>query len=310
MKLEGIHHITSITGDAPRNVDFYARVMGLRLVKKTVNQDDPTVYHLFYGDEEGAPGHDLTFFEYPGARPGKAGAGMIHRIVSRVGSADSIAFWEERLGGEGVATRREGESLVFADPEGLEHGLTVAEVSDAPLIAHAAEVPDAHALQGFDHVHAYSDDVEASAPLLEKGMGMERVGDTEWEARGEARGGRVVYDRARDRGVPGAGTVHHIAWATPMDKLTEWRQRVLDEGARATPVIDRFWFRSVYFREPSGVLFELATMGPGFTTDEDLETLGEALTLPPSYEPLRSKVEAALTPLPDTRQWRRAPSRA
>src|SRR4051795_10622713 len=145
MKLEGIHHITAITGDAPRNVDFYARVLGLRLVKKSVNQDDPTVYHLFYGDEEGAPGNDITFFEYPGARPGRAGAGMINRIVWRgdsaeagghwaeagpgmitgfvwrVDSAESVGYWQERLGGEGVATQRENGSLVFADPEGLEH---------------------------------------------------------------------------------------------------------------------------------------------------------------------------------------------
>src|SRR5215212_12017169 len=123
MKLEGIHHITAITGDAPRNVDFYARVLGLRLVKKSVNQDDPTIYHLFYGDEDGAPGNDITFFEYPGARPGRAGAGMVHRILWRVGSSESLDFWEKRLGGEGVDARRENDSVVFSDPEGLEHEL-------------------------------------------------------------------------------------------------------------------------------------------------------------------------------------------
>src|SRR6266446_543512 len=154
MKLEGIHHITAITGDAPRNVDFYARVLGLRMVKKTVNQDDPTVYHLFYGDEEGAPGNDITFFEYPGAAPGRAGAGMIHRIVWRVGSPDAIEFWAERLAGEGVETRREDGSLVFSDPEGLEQELAVVDVPDQPLVAHSAEVPDEHALQGFDSVRA------------------------------------------------------------------------------------------------------------------------------------------------------------
>src|ERR1700716_4091615 len=125
MKLEGIHHITAITGDAPKNVDFYARVLGLRMIKKSVNQDDPTIYHLFYGDEEGAPGNDITFFEYPGAVPGRAGAGMIHRILWRIGSEDALGFWEERLGAEGVATRREDGALVFADPEGLEHELGV-----------------------------------------------------------------------------------------------------------------------------------------------------------------------------------------
>ena len=306
MKLEGIHHITAITGDAPRNVDFYARVLGLRLVKKSVNQDDPTVYHLFYGDEEGAPGNDITFFEYPGARRGRAGAGMIHRIVWRVGSPESIAFWEERLEGEATETRREDGSLVFADPEGLEHQLAVVDVPDAPLVAHAADVPDEHALQGFDSVRAYTADPERSRALLEEALGFEQRSEGEWEARGEQRGGRVVYDRSDARGVPGAGTVHHIAWATPMDEQVEWRDRVIAGGAQPTPVIDRFYFRSVYFREPSGVLFEIATIGPGFDVDEPLGTLGERLSLPPDYEGFRDRLEQVLTPLPDTRPWRAA----
>src|SRR5688572_19564881 len=138
MRLEGIHHVTAITGDAPRNVDFYARVLGLRLVKKTVNQDDPTVYHLFYADELGSPGSDITFFEYPGARPGRAGAGMVHRVVWRVASEDAIGFWEQRLAARGVAAERTPEgSLVFADPEGLGHELVVYEGVDAPLTADA-----------------------------------------------------------------------------------------------------------------------------------------------------------------------------
>lgn len=308
MKLEGIHHITAITGDAPRNVDFYARVLGLRLVKKSVNQDDPTVYHLFYGDEEGAPGNDLTFFEYPGARPGQAGAGMVHRIRSRVGSADALEFWATRLGGEGIETRAGGDSLVFADPEGLEHELAVVEVPDQPLIAHATEVPDEFAIQGFDSVRAFSRDPEASRRLLEDGLSFEPVGEGEWEARGDSRGGRVAYDPAGRPGVPGAGTVHHVAWAIELGKEEEWRRRVIEAGASPTPVIDRFYFHSVYFREPSGVLFELATMGPGFTADEPLETLGEGLSLPPDYEPLRDKLADVLTPLPDTRRWRRVTS--
>src|SRR5947209_8505622 len=152
MKLEGIHHITAITGDAPRNVDFYARVLGLRMVKRTVNQDDPTVYHLFYGDDEGSPGNDLTFFEYPGAARGTAGAGMVHRIVWRVGSADTLDFWDERLRAEGQQPVREAERLLFDDPEGLGHELAVATVEDRPLIARAEGIPDEHALQGFDAV--------------------------------------------------------------------------------------------------------------------------------------------------------------
>jgi glyoxalase family protein len=303
--LEGIHHITAITGDAPRNVDFYARILGLRMVKKTVNQDDPSVYHLFYGDEDGSPGNDLTFFEYPGAGRGRVGAGMVHRIVHRVGSEDSLDFWEERLGGEDVATRREDGSLVFADPEGLEHELTVADVPDPPLIAHAAEVPDEHALRGFHAVRAYTADPSASARQLEA-LGFEKGAGDGWEARGEERGGQIFYDASDSPGMPGAGTVHHVAWAAELGDEDEWRGRAIDGGGRPTPVIDRFYFRSVYFREPSGVLFEIATRGPGFTADEPFETMGEGLSLPPDYERLRDRLDGVLTPLPDTRRWRRA----
>ena len=306
MKLEGIHHITAITGDAPRNVDFYARLLGLRLVKKTVNQDDPTVYHLFYGDEDGTPGNDLTFFEYPGARQGHAGAGMVHRIVWRVGSSESLDYWADRLGGEGVETRRTNGSLLFRDGEGLEHELAAIEVPDAPLIAYSAEIPDEHALRGFDSVRAYSPEPERSRRLLEEGLGFEPRADGEWEARGEERGGRVIYDPPERNGMPGAGTVHHVAWSVGMDEQDRWRERVKAAGAHPTPVIDRFYFRSVYFREPSGVLFELATRGPGFDADEPIETLGERLSLPPNYEELRERLEPVLTPLPDTRPWRRA----
>ncbi|HKP89533.1 MAG TPA: VOC family protein [Thermoleophilaceae bacterium] len=304
MKLDGIHHITAITGDAPRNVDFYARVLGLRLVKKTVNQDDPTVYHLFYGDEDGDPGLDLTFFEYPGAQQGRPGAGMVHRIVWRVGSPDAIEFWAERLGGEGVDVRREGEALVFADPELLEHELRVDGSGDAPLIAEHAEVPAEHALQGFDGVRAFTEDPDRSRPLLEDALGFE-TRDDGWEARGVSRGGWYAYDVAPEAlGIQGAGSVHHIAWASEMDDHERWRERAVQGGARVTPVIDRFYFRSIYFREPSGVLFEIATKGPGFAVDEDAEHLGERLSLPPNFEHVRDRVEQTLTPLPDTRQWR------
>ena len=306
VKLEGIHHITAITGDAPANVDFYARVLGLRIVKKSVNQDDPTVYHLFYGDEEGAPGNDITFFEYPGAARGRAGAGMVHRIAWRVASPDALDFWATRLGAEGVETRREDGALRFADPEGLEHELAASAVSDAPLIAHAAEVPDEHALQGFDAVRAYTADPETSRALLNDALSFEERSEGEWEARGSQRGGRIVYDVAQSAGRPGPGTVHHVAWAIPLGDEEAWRERVVAGGARPTPVIDRFYFRSIYFREPSGVLFELATIGPGFTADEPLDTLGEGLSLPPDYEHMRDRLEQVLTPLPDTRPWRRA----
>src|SRR3954470_8546503 len=192
MKLDGIHHITAITEDAQRNVDFYAGVLGLRLVKKTVNQDNPTVYHLFFADEGGDPGSDLTFFEYPGAAPGRAGAGMVHRVVWRVASADAFGFWDERLRGNGVEPRREGEGLIFSDPEGLDHELVVVDVPDAPLIADHPEIPSEMALQGFHAVRAYAVSPQASIALLEALQFEER--DGAWEARGERRGGLYVFD--------------------------------------------------------------------------------------------------------------------
>jgi glyoxalase family protein len=294
MKLEGIHHVSSITGDAQANVDFYAGRLGLRLVKKTVNQDDPTVYHLFYGDDKGSPGLDLTFFEYPGARPGRAGRGMIHRIVLRVGSEQALDFWELRLGN---GLRSEG-SLVFSDPEGLGLELRVVGTADASLTASHPEIPAEHAIQGFEEVRAYTSNAEASRGLLEGALGFARAGDKPWEARGDSRGGRYVYDAApAERGVPGAGTVHHVAWASLDDEQIAWRDRVISAGAQPTPVIDRYWFKSVYFREPSGVLFEIATMGPGFAVDEDPAHLGERLVLPPKFEGLREQLEATLTPI-------------
>src|SRR5438105_3035376 len=302
MRLDGVHHVTCITGDAPRNVDYYTSTLGLRLVKKSVNQDDPTVYHLFYADERGEPGSDITFFEYPNARRGRAGAGMVHRVVWRVASEDALAFWEERLAGEGVAVERDSGSVVFADPEGLAHELAVVETPDEPLIADHPEIPRELALQGFDAVRAYTFDPEQSRRFLEETLGFEARGDEDWEARGEQRGSRYLYDRTEERGVGGAGTVHHVAWASPMDDHEAWRERVAAAGASPTPVIDRFYFRSIYFREPSGVLFEIATVGPGFGADEPIEHLGERLSLPPAYEHLRERLEQVLTPLPETRQ--------
>jgi glyoxalase family protein len=297
MQLEGIHHITAITGDAPRNVSYYTGTLGLRLVKKTVNQDDPTVYHLFYADEHGDPGSDLTFFEYPRVAPGRAGAGMVHRIVWRVGSEDAIAFWEKRVG---HAQRVDG-GLRFSDPEGLEHELRVVQTTDSPLIADHPEIPAELALQGFDAVHAYTAAPEASRGFLEEGLAFAPHGETEWEVRGERRGGRYVYDVTDAVGRQGGGTVHHVAFASPPDEHEAWRERALAAGAHATPVIDRFYFKSIYFREPSGVLFEIATIGPGFTADEPLESLGARLSLPPFLESRRAEIEPRLTPLPDPR---------
>ena len=243
MELNGIHHITAITGDAQRNVDFYVGVMGLRLVKKSVNQDDPTVYHLFFGDEHAKPGLDLTFFEYPGAAPGRAGQGMVHRVVWRVGSTDALDFWSQRL---------------------------VGDLGDQQL-------------------------------MLEHGLGFERSGEA-WEARGDERGGLYFYDEPpAERGIQGAGTVHHIAWNSADEDHVAWAQRAAEHGAHPTQVIDRHYFKSIYFREPSGVLFELATPSPGFTVDEPLETLGEKLSIPPRLEELRPQIEATVRPLENPR---------
>jgi glyoxalase family protein len=300
-RLNGIHHVTCITGDAPANVNFYAGTLGLRLVKKTVNQDDPTVYHLFYADENGTPGADITFFEYPGAAPGRAGAGMVHTVAWRVGSAEALDFWAERLGVE-----RDGHTVVFADPEGLRHELVVAQVPDEPLVAHHPEIPRELALQGFEGVRAYRRAGETEiAPFLER-LGFEGDGDR-FESRGESRGGWIEYEAAPEaHGTSGAGTVHHVAWASTMEDEEAWQRRVAEAGARPTPIIDRFWFLSIYFREPSGVLFEIATLGPGFATDEDPAHLGEKLVLPPAFEHLRAQVEPILTPLPNPREaWTR-----
>ncbi len=302
MRFEGIHHVTCITADAPGNVDFYVRVLGLRLVKKSVNQDDPTVYHLFYADEKGSAGSDLTFFEYPHARPGRAGHGMVHRIVFRIGSEDALAFWTDRLDNEGVAATRDDGRLRFDDPEGLGLELAVVETEDEPLVAEHPEIPAELALQGFDAVRAYADP-DPSRRFLEETLSFEPRGDAAWEARGTKRGSFYAYDDPpAEHGVQGAGTVHHVAWASPPEEHEAWHERVGASGAHPTPIIDRFYFRSIYFREPSGVLFEIATLGPGFTVDEPLEHLGEKLSLPPAYEHLRERVEPVLTPLPSPRE--------
>jgi glyoxalase family protein len=291
VRLHGIHHVTCITGDAPQNVDYYTGTLGLRLVKKTVNQDDPTIYHLFYADERGSPGADITFFEYPGAIPGRAGDGMVHAIAFRVGSEDSLDFWNDRVGG-----RRVDSALHFEDPEGLGLQLVLDDGEDEPLVADHPEIPEEHALRGFAGVRAYSSSAERSDGFLER-LTFTRAGDG-WESRGD-RHGFYTYDGPEGRhGIPGAGTVHHVAWAVPLDEHSGWVQKATEAGARPTQVIDRFWFRSIYFREPSGVLFEIASLGPGFTLDEDAEHLGEKLILPPSFEHLRPQIEPKLTPLP------------
>jgi len=302
MRLDGIHHVTAITGDARRNVDFYTRVLGLRLTAKTVNQDDPSVYHLFYGDELARPGADLTFFEYPYAKPGRAGAGMVHRIVWRVASPEALEFWADRLWAEGYGTEQVDGTLRFADFEGLGHELVVDRSGDAALIAEHPEVPAESALVGFEGVRAYSHDRDGTVALLERLMGASPVGDERWELRGGKRGGWFALDPSpSERGRQSAGTVHHVAWYTTDAEQGEWLARLNEAGVPNSGIIDRHYFHSLYFREPGGVLFELATEEPGFTVDGPVEELGRRIILPPWLESRREQVEARLTPLPDPR---------
>jgi glyoxalase family protein len=301
--LNGIHHISAITADATDNLLFYTGVMGLRLVKKSINQDNPSVYHLFYADEDGSPGADLTFFEYPGLERGRAGAGMIHRIGLRVGSEAALDFWSKRLAAAGIDSLREDGRLRFDDPEGLGMELTAEQTADQPLVALHPEIPERFALRGFAGVRAFERRRGASHEFLATTLGFNLTSDDSYESRGESRGSYYVYDAAPEaRGLAGSGTVHHVAWASRMEDHVAWRDRVIAGGGDPTPVIDRFYFRSIYFREPSGVLFEIATMGPGFATDEPKEHLGEKISLPPAFEYLRAQVEANLTPLPNPRQ--------
>ena len=302
MPLEGLHHITAITGDAPRNVDFYARLLGLRLVKKTVNFDQPDVYHLYFGDERGTPGSILTFFEFPGAAKGHAGDGMVHTVRWRVASEEALAFWASRLAAENVISERADGTLTFADFEGLRHELVAADVPDAPLVAAAPDIPPEHALLGFHGVRVYASQPQSSAPLLEA-LGFASEGRAEWTLAGDQRRATLRYEQPPpERGVTSAGTIHHVAWSAADDaELEAFRARAVEAGARATEIIDRQYFHSVYFREPSGVLFELASRDIGFEYDEPLESLGESLKLPPQYESRRAALERALTPLTNPR---------
>jgi glyoxalase family protein len=299
MALEGLHHITAITADAPANVDFYTRLLGLRMVKKTVNFDAPDVYHLYYGDETGTPGSILTFFEFPDAGRGHAGDGMVHRIVWRVGSEAALEFWEERLRAAGVAELSRDNELYFVDPEGLAHELVVVVSEDAPLTASSGEIPAEHAVQGFHAVRAYGRRPDESSGLLEA-LGFAPEGARSWRVAGDRRHAMYHYDEPPlEPGLQGAGTIHHVAWSAADDaELGEHRERVAAAGAHPTPIIDRQYFHSVYFREPSGVLFELATRDIGFDVDEPRETLGRELKLPAKHEHLRARLEQTLTPLP------------
>ena len=297
MRLHGIHHVTAITADGPRNAEFYGGVLGLRLVKKTVNFDDPGAYHLYYGNQSGEPGTALTFFEYPGARLGRTGEGMVTRIDWSVPSEEALNWWERYLAGK-AATERGPAHLDVWDPEGLVTRLVSVPESAGLSHAEAPHIPAEVALRRMIGVQAHARDPERSATVLAS-LGFEHDADV-WRTEAAGRVGAYELVHSDDEAsIGGAGTIHHVAWASTDDDHVHWLGRAADAGVQATPIVDRDYFRSIYFREPSGVLFELATDGPGFAVDEPLETLGESLCLPRQHEHLRPLLEERLAPIPN-----------
>jgi len=307
MRLEGIHHVTCVTADAPSNADFYVRVMGLRIVKKTINQTDQTTYHIFYGDERSSYGNNISFFEYRGRPHGRAGAGNVHRIVWRLGSEDALDFWERRIADEQLDRERGESCLRFADREGLEHELALAEAADEPLTGQAPDIPADYAIQGLDGFRAFARDRDASERFLTGRLGFQSISGDRFEARGSERGGWYQCDPPpAEKRRFGGGVVQHVAWGCRPEDIEGWRKVLVGEGVEPTEVIDRHFFRSVYFTEPGGVLFEIAERGgPGFAVDEpDAEHMGDRLTLPPWLEDRRQLYEWSLSPVPTTAEIR------
>jgi glyoxalase family protein len=302
MKLEGMHHITMITGDARKNVEFYADVLGLRMVKKTVNFDAPEAYHLYFGDEQGSPGSILTWFEFAGARRGRAGAGMIHTIQLGVAAEASLDFWADRLAAKGYRSERGDGTLAFEDYDGLRYELVAADDGNPPLRAEHPEVPAEHAILGVEGARAFAArELDADRALLTGTLGFTEVAEGEYRLDGDERHFHWRYDQGGQRGIQGAGTVHHIAWHSRDEDHVAWQTRVREGGMRVTPVIDRDYFDAIYFQQPQGILFEIATTSPGFAVDEAPERLGEELRLPKQHEHLRPALERMLTPLSNPR---------
>ena len=302
----GVHHVTAISGAPQRNADFYAGTLGLRLVKKTVNFDDPETYHLYYGDGAGSPGTIMTFFPWAHAPRGRIGAGQLI-VTSFSIPATSLGYWTERLVEKGVRFERPrdrfGETvLTFEDPDGLRTELVAAEDGRAGWAEGPA--PAEHSVRGFHHVALAVEVPDLTAQLMTEHLGFRQVAETEGRVRftaGEGGPGNLVDVLGAagfPRGSMGVGTVHHVAFRVPNeDAQLAVREEVAALGYNVTPVLDRNYFRSIYFREPGGVLFEIATDPPGFAADEDPEHLGETLKLPPWLEKNREQIEAALPPL-------------
>ncbi len=301
MKVDGFHHVTAIAADIDANLEFYGRLLGLRLVWQGVNADDPEMRHIAYGDERGSPGSLVTFFDMPGVMRGRPGAGMVHRLLFRVASEEALDFWERRLARAGVPRDRLADRLAFSDPEGLGLELVLDDGEDEPLVTQAPEVDRQVAIRGIDAVRAYSADPTRSAPAFGEVLGMEPEGGERWLARDERRHGLVIYDAApAQQGIMGAGTVHHVAFTIRDGEQASWRSHVATAGLRPTPVLDRKMFKSVYFREPSGVLLEVATDQPGFVF-EPPEHLGESLVLIGDLEHRRAELERRFPLLPNPR---------
>ncbi|UMV48425.1 ring-cleaving dioxygenase [Paenibacillus macerans] len=300
----GIHHITAFASDPQKNVDFYTGVLGLRLVKRTINFDAPEVYHLYFGDEAGNPGSIITFFPTAGARRGRVGAGQVGVTVYAIPEG-AMPFWRERLRKFGISTtdtQRFGETyLHFRDGDGLQ--IELVERAAGPLSTWSfGGVPADKAIKGFGGAVLFSAAPGKTAGLLEHVMGLKKLGEDEFYARFKAEGdlGDVIDVNVKpmEYGAGGAGTVHHIAWrARDFAEHEEWRERVAEHGYRPTPIVDRQYFHALYFREEGGILFEVATNPPGFANDEDPEHLGEKLMLPAWYEPQREAIEQNLTPI-------------
>jgi glyoxalase family protein len=307
-EITGIHHVTCIAGDAQENLDFYTGALGMRLVKKSVNQDVPDTYHLFFADAEGHPGADLTFFPWPQMPAMKPGIGLSMEVSLAV-PAGTLVFWSERLTEHGVKlgtpeTRFGERVLPLTDPHGL--NVALVETSDAREFTSwdKSPVPEGKQVLGLHSVRLWEHDLTLTGAFLMSVLGFRETGEESgWHRFAVGRGGSGAHLDIRAlpderRGAWGVGAIHHVAWRVP-DEATQLavQSRVASAKRRPTEVIDRFWFKSVYFLEPGGVLFEVATDGPGFTADEDLETLGEKLVLPPWLEPMRGEIEAALPPL-------------
>ena len=306
--ITGIHHITAIAGDPQENLDFYAGVLGMRLVKRSVNQDSPGTYHLFYADADGHPGTDLTFFPWPEMSPGREGAGKASEIALAVPQG-SLGFWSDRLTHYGAAlgepeVRRGQQAMPLTDPHGLPLALVETPERTEFTPWDRGPLPVERQIRGLHSVRLHVLNLVPTAEFLTTTLGFTAIAqEDEWHGYELAEGGSGKYLEIREtpgspRGEWGVGSLPHVAWRVP-DDSTELavRGRVAAAGLRPTDVIDRFWFKSVYFQEPGGVLFELATDGPGFTADEDLETLGDRLVLPPWLEKRRSQIEATLPPL-------------